>query len=271
MSVLSGKRIAILEARMTSELANLIQRHGGEVLQAPALKEASIDASAEVNELIERLQTKAITHIVVQTGVGVAGLLTEAEKLNRKDELIALLQASTVIARGPKPLAVLSRNGIKAQVTTAEPHTTTDLIAACKTVDLNGQTVAVLHYGERNAELTQALQTQGANVFELCLYEWQMPDNTEPLRTMIAATINGDLDVVAFTSQIQARHLFQIADDLGQADALRAALNEKTVVASVGPTCSAALNTFGVPPRIEPTHPKMGQMVLAITDYFNSQ
>ena len=115
MSGLAGKRIAILEARMSGELANLMQRHGGEVIQAPALKEASIEASAEVNELIERLQTRAITHIVLQTGVGVSGLLNEAEKLPRKEELIALLQAATVIARGPKPLAVLSRNGIKPQ------------------------------------------------------------------------------------------------------------------------------------------------------------
>jgi uroporphyrinogen-III synthase len=268
MSSLAGKRIAILEARMSSELANLIQRHGAQVLQAPALKEASLDAHVEVNELIERLQTQAMAYVVVQTGVGVTGLLNEAEKLQRKGELIALLQAATVIARGPKPLAVLSRNGIKAQVTTAEPHTTAELMAACNTLDLAGQTVAVLHYGERNAQLAAALQTRGATLFELCLYEWQLPENLTPLKSLITATINGELDVVTFTSQIQARHLFQIADDLGHAEALRHALQTQTTVASIGPTCSDALRTFGIEPHIEPEHPKMGFLVIAMQEYF---
>jgi uroporphyrinogen-III synthase len=268
MSALAGKRIAILEARMSGELANLIQRHGGEVIQAPALKEASIEASTEVSELIERLQTGAIKHIVLQTGVGVSGLLNEAEKLNRKDELIALLQASTVIARGPKPLAVLSRNGIKPQVITNEPHTTADIIAACDALDLQQKQVAVVHYGERNAQLAEALQIQGATLFEMCLYEWQLPDNVAPLQSLITATINGELDVVTFTSQIQARHLFQVAEASGQAEELRQALQTKTIVASVGPTCSEALRSFGIAPQIEPEHPKMGFLVIALQEYF---
>ncbi len=268
MSGLTGKRIAILEARMSSELANLMQRHGGAVLQAPALKEANVDALAEVNELIERLQNQAIAYVVVQTGVGVSGLLNEAEKLHRKEELIALLQASTVIARGPKPLAVLSRNGIKAQVVTNEPHTTADLLTACDTIEFTGQTVALLHYGERNAQLAAALQTRGATLFELCLYEWQWPENLAPLQTMIAETIAGHVDVVAFTSQIQARHLFQVADELGKADELRQALQTKTTVASIGPTCSEALRTLGIVPHIEPEHPKMGFLVIAMQEYF---
>ncbi len=268
MAAFTGKRIAILEARMSGELANLMQRHGGEVIQAPALKEASIEASAEVNELIERLQTRAITHIVLQTGVGVSGLLNEAEKLHRKEELIALLQAATVIARGPKPLAVLSRNGIKAQIVTDEPHTTTDLIAACDALDLPQQEIALVHYGERNAQLAEALQIQGATLFEMCLYEWQLPDNLVPLQSLITATINGEVDAVTFTSQIQARHLFQVAEELGQAEELRQALQTKTIVASVGPTCSEALRTFGIAPQIEPEHPKMGFLVIAMQEYF---
>ncbi len=268
MSGLTGKRIAILEARMSSELANLIQRHGAEVLPAPALKEASVDAAVEVNELIERLQTKAIAYVVMQTGVGVAGLLNQAEKLHRKDELIALLQSATVIARGPKPLGALARNGIKAQVVTDEPHTTAEVMTACATLDLNHKEVAVVHYGERNAQLAAALQTRGANLFELCLYEWQLPEKLEPMQTMIAETIAGNVDVVAFTSQIQARHLFQVADELGQADELRQALQTKTTVASIGPTCSAALRTLGIVPHIEPEHPKMGFLVIAMQEYF---
>lgn len=268
---LHGKRIALLEARMGSELANLIKRHGGEPIQAPALREVSIDAKAEVNELIDKLQTGAIPFVIFQTGVGVAGLLSEAEKLQRKDELLALLQTVTTIARGPKPTAVLSRNQIKPTFNTPEPYTTTELIAVIDDLDVTDKNVAVLHYGERNQALAEALQTRGAILHELCLYEWQMPEDVTPLRNLMGDLIAGKVDAVAFTSQIQARHLFQLAAESGCEESLRSALNHKTVVASIGPTCTATLESFGVPPRIEPEHPKMGPMVLALKEYFTAE
>ncbi|MBS1808582.1 MAG: uroporphyrinogen-III synthase [Acidobacteria bacterium] len=268
---LHGKRIALLEARMGSELANLIKRHGGEPIQAPALREVSINAGPEVNALIDKLQTGAIAFVIFQTGVGVAGLLSEAERLQRKDELLALLQTVTTIARGPKPTAVLSRNQIKPTFNTPEPYTTTELIAVIDELNVTDKNVAVLHYGERNQALAEALQTRGAILHELCLYEWQMPEDITPLRNLMGDLIAGKVDAVAFTSQIQARHLFQLAADSGCEENLRAALNHKTVVASIGPTCTATLEGFGVPPRVEPEHPKMGPMVLALKEYFTAE
>lgn len=267
-SALHGKRIALLEARMGSELANLVRRHGGEPVQAPALREVSVDAAPEVSALIDKLQAASIAYVIFQTGVGVAGLLAEAEKLQRKEELLALLPNVTTIARGPKPTAVLARNGIKPTFAVPEPHTTTELIAVVNGLEVTGKTIAVLHYGERNQVLAEALQARGAHLYELCLYEWQLPEDVTPLENLLDELSEGRLDAIAFTSQIQARHLFHIAEQRGRAEELRAALNDKTVVASIGPTCSDALRTFGVAPRVEPEHPKMGFLVIALQAHF---
>lgn len=253
---------------MGSELANLVKRHGGEPIQAPALREVSLDAAPEVNALLDELQSGNIAFVIFQTGVGVTGLLNEAEKLQRKDELLALLPTVTTIARGPKPTAVLSRNGIKPTFTVPEPHTTTELIEIANNLAMAGKTVAVLHYGERNQALAEALQAGGARLHELCLYEWQLPEDVTPLQNLIGEISAGQIDVVAFTSQIQARHLFQIAEQGRRADELRTDLNSKTVVASIGPTCSEALRALGVTPKIEPEHPKMGFLVIALQAYF---
>lgn len=256
---------------MGSELANLVKRHGGEPIQAPALREVSIDAAPEVAALLDKLKSGDIKLVIFQTGVGVAGLLNEAEKLQRKEELIALLKTVTTVARGPKPTAVLSRNGIKPTFDTPEPYTTTELIAVVNELAMANQPVAVVHYGERNQALAEALQKRGAQLHELCLYEWQMPEDVGPLRNLIGGLVSGQIDAVAFTSQIQARHLFQIAAEAGREGELREALNHKTVVASIGPTCTATLQSFGITPRIEPEHPKMGPMVLALKAYFAAQ
>jgi len=268
LSDLAGKRIALLEARMSGELANLIRRHGGEPVSAPAVREVTREAGAEVVAFIDSLINRSATVIVLQTGVGVSGLLAEADKLGRKDELLAALKTLTIVCRGPKPTAVLSRHGLQPTLNAQSPFTTTELLAALSQLDLAGQTVAVLHYGERNQALAEALTSRGAQPQELVLYEWELPADTEPLKAIIGEIVAGQVDAVAFTSQVQARHLFQIAAELGREDDLRSALNAKTIVASVGPTCTAALHKLGVAPQVEPENPKMGAMVVALSQYF---
>lgn len=270
MSGLNGKKIALLEARLGGELARLIERHGGLPFQFPALREETIDASAEVAALITELTGGRLPFIVFQTGVGVVALLNEAEKLGRREELLAALRNVTTICRGPKPTAVLARNGVKPVVNAREPFTTAELLEAMEDLELRDKRVAVLHYGERNEALTAALKERGARLEELCLYEWQLPEDTTPLVTLIAEAQRGAFDAVVFTSQIQARHLFQIAETLGQADGLREALNQRAATASIGPTCSATLRALGVEPRVEPEHPKMGPMVIALGQYFDN-
>jgi uroporphyrinogen-III synthase len=268
MNELNGKRIALLEARLGGELARLIERNGGIPSQFPALREQAVDASAEVAALITQLAGGQIPFIVFQTGVGVTGLLNEAEKLGLLEELREALRNVTTICRGPKPTAVLTRAGIKPAVQTREPYTTAELLEAMSTLELDGQGVALLHYGERNDALAGALKGRGARLHELCLYEWRLPEDITPLLTLIGEAIRGAFDAVIFTSQIQARHLFQIAAERTEAEALRDALNQRTVVASIGPTCSAALRALGVEPRVEPENPKMGPMALALGQYF---
>src|SRR5262245_23172163 len=130
MSGLNDKKIALLEARLGSELARLIERHGGIPFQFPALREQTIDASAEVAALITRLAKRELPFIVFQTGVGVTALLNEAEKLGRIEELLTALRNVTTICRGPKPTAVLARNSIKPTINALEPFTTTELLEA---------------------------------------------------------------------------------------------------------------------------------------------
>jgi uroporphyrinogen-III synthase len=271
MSRLNQARVALLEARMSSELAALVRRLGGEPLCAPAVREATLDAGQAVATLIDRLSAGEIQVIFFLTGVGVKALLKEAEHLSRLEELLAALRSVTTVARGPKPSAVLKHNQVPIAVSIQEPYTTTEILAALDALELEGRGAALLHYGERNEALAEALLKRGARLEEVCLYEWQLPEDVEPLELLIGEIIGGRVDAVAFTSQIQARHLFQIAAELGEAEALREALNAKTVVAAVGPTCAAALESVGVTPQIVPQPPKMGPMVVALAEYLEQK
>jgi uroporphyrinogen-III synthase len=271
MSNLENMKIALLEARMSNELAMLISRQGGTPYSVPAVREITLDNKNIVGTFIDHLTQHNIQVVIFFTGVGVTTLLREAEELERLPELLDALCKVTTVCRGPKPSAVLKRYGIPITVSANEPHTTTELLQALATLDLQNQGIALIHYGERNADLAQTLQDQGiASLEELCLYQWYLPEDLVPLQTLVNDIIAQRIDAVVFTSQIQARHLLQIARDIQLADKLTAALNHSTIVASIGPTCTATLQDYGITPHVVPRHPKMGHLVLALVAYINS-
>jgi uroporphyrinogen-III synthase len=259
-------RIVLLEARMETELANLARRHGLEPVSVPAVREEIADSADEVNSLIDALSSRDVDYIIFQTGAGAATLFDEAEKLNRHGELIEALKRTQIVARGPKPAAVLARRGLRAAISARAPFTTAELSEATLQVDMADKNVALIHYGEPNLSLAESLAHRGARLRELLLYEWRLPSDMTRLIRLIDELIDHQYTAIAFTSQIQARHLFHLATEAGKEDKLRAAL-EEIVVASIGPTCTAALTTLGLRPRVEPERPKMGPLMSAVAQF----
>jgi uroporphyrinogen-III synthase len=268
---MNGARIALLEARMSDELASLVRTHGGDPVCVPAVKEAPLECAAEVSSFIDQLIRGEYSAIVFLTGVGVRALLKKAENLGRSAELLAALKGVTTICRGPKPSTALRQNGIQISISAHEPFTTKELLEAAADFDFREKRICLLHYGQRSAELTAALKARGAIVDELCLYEWQLPEDTTAIEGLISEIIDGRIASVAFTSQVQAMHLFQVAERLGKTPALANGLNSMTAVASIGPTTTACLAGFGVTPKIQPEHPKMGYLVNALAAHFSNQ
>lgn len=261
--------MAILESRMTDQAAALLARAGLETFSAPALHEEPVDASGPVAAFISELAARRMQVVVLLTGVGLRALVREADRAGRRDELLDGLRAATLACRGPKPVAALRECGIVPQIVAPEPNTSETLLAAMAPLALTGAHVGLVHYGERNGMLVDALRARGATVIEISLYTWRLPDDTGPLRELVARVTAGRIDAVAFTSQIQVRHLFQIATELGRADELREALRTRTLVASIGPTCSGVLEEFGVRPAVAPEHPKLGHLVRALAARLN--
>jgi uroporphyrinogen-III synthase len=265
---LTGKRIALLEARMSGELSSMVERLGGTPYSVPSVMETPLEQPEETARFIDALCEGRFDVIVFMTGVGATALLREAEKQGRLDAALAALRKAITVCRGPKPVAVLRRHDVQVNATAAEPHTTTELLQSLEAIGVTGRRLALVHYGERNETAAGGLRERGASLHEICLYEWRLPDDTAPLERLVEEIIEGKVDAIAVTSQIQIRHVFQIADKLGRRDALIDALGRKVVVAAVGPVCASALRAHGVVPHVQPSHPKMGPMLIALADYF---
>lgn len=263
---LGGARVGLLEGRMESVLADLVRRNGGIPLSAPAVREVPVNATAVLTPLVRGLRLREIEIVVFLTGSGAESLFAAAERAELLGALEAQLAETTILCRGPKPRAVLRRRGLEVALTVDAPFTTAEVLRALDPVPVFGRGVAVVHYGERSAAIPEALAARGARVHDLCVYRWALPEDLTPIERLIALTISGKVDAFAFTSQVQVRHLFEVAGRSGGTLKLLNALNSDIVVAAVGPTCAEALRAAGIEPDVVPEQPKMAPMVTALAD-----
>jgi len=260
---MGGATVALLEARMESELASLVRRQGGEPLCVPALREVEQDCSAEASSAVDAT-SRGSAVVVLATGVGLARWLAVVDGQGRGAELRAALSRATIVCRGPKPVAVLKREGLAATVRAEPPHTTTELLRALEGVEVRGRDAVVVHDGGAISTVPDALAARGAMVHPVRPYAWALPADVGPLRELVSALIAGRVRAVAVTTQVQAKHLFDVAEQMGVREQLASALRDRVVVAAVGPTCARALTELGVPPHVVPENAKMGPLVAAL-------
>jgi uroporphyrinogen-III synthase len=113
------------------------------------------------------------------------------------------------------------------------------------------------------------LEERGAVVIEAFTYSWGLPENLAPTFRCLRMLEAGDLDAVAFTSAAQVENLYLIAEQSGSAHQLTGWLQERTVVAAVGPTTAQALLEHGISAAVQPERPKMVPLVEALARHMS--
>ncbi len=264
---LAGLRVVCFESRRSAEASRMIARQGGEPVEAPTLREVPLRGPTGLDALEQELLAGTQVLLVLLTGVGTE-LMIEGlgESLSRQRTLELLTSPSTaIVCRGPKPHAILKPLGIKPTLVVGEPNTWRDVLREIDAHDLaRGRRVFVQEYGRTNAELVAGLeQREVVSVRQVKTYVWTLPEDLAKVHAAIERIVAGDADVALFTSGIQLTHLLQIAEERGQGAGLRAGLS-KLVIASVGPLMTETLVAAGLPPDIEPEHPKLGHLMVAL-------
>jgi uroporphyrinogen-III synthase len=257
------KTVAILEARTGAHLAELISRGGAVPLLAPALEEVPDIDSAAVERLLDDWSAHPFRMMIFQTGVGTRALFQVVDSLGSTAKLLGLLEKATVVVRGPKPTGELNAHGVRIDIRAASPFTSETVMAAIGAIALAGARVVVQRYGEANPRLYAALTERGASVQEIATYRWALPADTAPLERLLDALERAAVDAVVFTSAVQVRHLFAVAERKVRAAPLPD-LMRGLIVASIGPVCSRALEERGITPTFEASPPKLGPLLAAL-------
>lgn len=245
----------------------MIARQGGEAIEAPALREVPLRGPSGLDQLEQDLLAGQPVLLVLLTGVGAELLIEGLEQHLPRARVLQLLTGSrtTIVCRGPKPHAILKPLGIKPAIVVGEPNTWRDVLREIDAHDLaRGRCVYVQEYGRTNDELVQGLaERAAASVRQVKTYAWTLPEDLAPLHAAIERIADGEAEVALFTSGIQLTHLLQIAEERGMTARLRDGLS-RVVIASVGPLMTETLVRAGLPPDIEPEHPKLGHLMVAL-------
>lgn len=258
----NGLRVLVLESRRGRELGLIVTSYGGQPLVAPSMREVPLESNAEAVAFAGDLIAGEFDLVILLTGVGARALFDIVQRTyGTRKKFVEALADTLVVARGPKPLAVMREAQVPVWLTAPEPNTWREVLGALderkSEVSLEGLHVAVQEYGASNPDLLAGLEARGARVTRVPVYQWALPEDLEPLRQAVRAIAAGELDVALFTSATQAVHLMKVADSLALGDAVRAGL-QRMAIASIGPTTSEELRQQGIPVDLEPSHPKMG-------------
>jgi uroporphyrinogen-III synthase len=258
-------RVLSLESRRAKEMASIISSYGGQPVSAPSMREVPLDSNSDAIAFADALERGEFDLVVLLTGVGTRALLAVVQEVKgTRDAFVSALGRTQVLARGPKPVAVLREIALTPWLIAPEPNTWREVLASLdgkqQEFPLSGKRVAVQEYGASNPDLLAGLETRGAQVTRVPVYQWALPEDLAPLEAAVRAIADGHIDVALFTTATQVVHLLKVADSMGMRDAVRRGL-ATCVVASIGPTTSEEMREQGIAPDMEPTHPKMGFLV----------
>lgn len=245
-------------------MASLIERYGGVPVPAVALREVRAPAGPTVVAFAEQLQAGAFDVVLLLTGVGTRALAEEVAFMMPREKLVEALARITVLARGPKPAAVLRELGLQGFATVPAPNTFREVTSALDAMfgegGLREKRIAVQEYGVPNDALYESLGARGVHITPVQVYTWALPEDTGPLRRGLRMLADRDAEIALFTTRAQVENMLLVAQEDGLEAEVRFALKEG-VVASIGPVCSAALRAEDLAPDVEPAHPKMGHLV----------
>jgi uroporphyrinogen-III synthase len=267
---LAGHRIGITADRRAEEQGELLSRMGAEVSFGPVMRTLPLGDDTPLRAATEALLADPPTMVLLLTGIGMRAWIGAAESWGLAEDLLAMLSAAPVYARGPKAHAAAVQAGVP--VWKREPTERLDkMIESLTARPLTGAHLALQLYGNDVPWAVKALVAAGARVTTVPVYRWVAPDDEGPARRLIREAVDGHLSAVTFTCPAAARSACRIADSEGVLDDLLAAFEDRVAVACVGPVTLEAAQDLGIHVSCSPDVGRLGLLVRALSTTLQRQ
>ncbi|WP_222263402.1 uroporphyrinogen-III synthase [Modestobacter marinus] len=260
---LAGYTVAVTAARRREELGALLDRRGARVVYAPAIRIVPLSDDAELVAATKAVLAEPVDLVVATTGVGFRGWLEAADAWDLP--LREHLQTARVLARGPKARGAIRGGGLVdawSPPSESSAEVLEHLLSGAEG-RLAGRRIAVQLHGDPVPELVAGLQRAGADVLTVPVYRWVLPEDTAPLRRLVATIATRGVDAVTFTSAPAAASLLQMADEEGVLPGVLAAFADAVLPVAVGPVTAGPLEAAGLR-TVQPDRARLGALARSV-------
>lgn len=242
-STIGGKRIIVTRSEQQAhKLVNKLTQRGATAIPFPVIRFEPLPAptlATEVSSLRE-------DDWLVFTSVNAVDYFNASHPLNQ-------LPPCKLAAVGSASCAALEAFGLTIDLI---PSIFSGEQLAHELGDLSGKRVLLPRTKAGRPEIVNRLRAKGGDVVDIALYDTvQASPSAESY-----ATLAQGYDMVTFTSPSSVRNFFDLVDEVPDVD-----------FATIGPSTSAELRTFGRIPTIEATPFTIEQMVEAITIFYGME
>ena len=262
---LAGYAVGITADRRWEEQAELLSRRGATVLHGPTIRTLPLGSAEDLRRATEQVILEPPDIVVANTGIGMRAWLSAAESWGLGEALHGALDSSKIFARGPKASAAAHQAGLEVTARAAS-ELMSELIELIVATGISGRRVAFQCHGDDSPLAITALKAAGANVIEIPIYRWILPESSTAAEVLIQAIANHNVHAVTFTSAPAVRNLFLIATEMGLEQQVRTALSSAVLAVMVGPVCAAAAKEVGISACIVPDKYRLGPMIRALSD-----
>lgn len=262
---MEGLRVGVTGARKAAQLAAAFERRGAVPVVGPLVTTDQPVADEEIVTATDAIIAAGPAWVVASTGVGMRLWAEVAERHDRAEALGQVLAGARRVARGAKAVGGLAAFGLRPEHVTEEEidEAVAGWIIAHAPA---GETVAVqLHGGDTGAY--DVLADVGYELLTVRPYvAGRPPEDEARARELIRRIVDGDLDVVTFTSPGAARNLYGLAEQMGAdvAASLDDVLGDEVAVAVVGPVTAEVFERRDVPIAVAPERHRQGELVRAV-------
>ncbi len=263
---LTGYLVGITADRRWDEQAELLRRRGATVLHGPAIKTLPLGPEPALRLATDELIARPPAFLLANTGIGIRSWFAAADSWGIGDQLTEALRGARVFARGPKASAEVHRAGLDVE-SRAESERLDDTVALLAAHEVRGRRIAFQRHGELSTSVLDPLVAAGAEIVEVPVYRWILPDDSKPVIRLADAVLAGRVHAVTFTSAPAVRNFFAILDEVDLGDAVRRQFDHDVIVMCVGPVCGAAASAEGVANPVTPERARLGPMIRTLSEH----
>ena len=256
---LFGKRVLVTRTReQAGDLVQMLEDLGAEAIEAPSIRVAP----PQDEQALEDACASASTYdwIVFATASGVDAFMRHLLAGPRD---VRWLKGPRLCAIGLATAERLARYGIKVDLVPVEYQAEPILQSMRAGCDLSGARVLFPRAEGAREALVEELRKAGAEVVEVDAFRTvRQPLPSGPGLDIYKMLLDGEIDVVTFTSPSSVRNFVQALGEDQAADLLRT-----TIVACIGPVTADACERLEIEANVVPKDYTMAGLVAAIVEH----